>query len=661
MTTRTTIAILIVVLAVAGSVGAEESVSVAIRQAQPLSDSPSAVTVITREQIENTHCTDLPCLLRGAPGVDSRSLMPSYAMIGGRALTNPFFGNKTLVIIDGRAANNPLVGIPLWQILPVHLDDIERIEILRGPTSPVYGPDAHSLVVSIITRKIKDSSAEVFLGGGENDHTSLSARLGQRLGNFRFSLYGGYDTGGNWQGSGWREKEIGRVTFRADYDTSEGSSSFEAGLIFAKINIHTPMAPAEIPDTMFGHFLLSHRTGRIQAKLGFQMMDLGLDAKMPLAFGDIEFGSFPQGLHFFTANLDADVQSIWSPLAGNVLLAGVSYNWFTLFSENIDPELSYEHRIGAYLHDQQKLFDELVLAGTLRVDYNSLSPLAISPRLAVIWHFQKGQSLRLTGGRSLRKPCFFHTSTHVKGVESASGFEGLGKFIRDSVGNGDLDNESLLSFEAGYRGYFLDDSLVVEAEVFFQSYRDAIDIEVDMVMNTFGLPDFDASKVEFRNTGWEFDTVGGTLSAVYHLGEDYRFDANYTFRHSMFASGKREGDRLFWEPAHLANLSGSYVPDRGLRAGITLHLASPSKMYMPGQGSLFNESVWQENPTKFFFSGFLAWRVLAGRGWVEAGTRVINIFHSPLRDSQAVRLPDLSSMGGQWIGRQLFVFLRGSI
>jgi hypothetical protein len=84
-------------------------------------------------------------------------------------------------------------------------------------------------------------------------------------------------------------------------------------------------------------------------------------------------------------------------------------------------------------------------------------------------------------------------------------------------------------------------------------------------------------------------------------------------------------------------------------------------MYMPGQGSLFNDSVWLRNPTKFFFSGFLAWRIAVGRGWVEAGTRVINIFHSPLRDSQSVQMPDGLAMGGQWIGRQVFVFLRGSL
>ena len=259
---RITTIFVFVLLLVVESVGAEESVTIATRQAQPVSESPAAVTVITREQIENTHCTDIPCLLRGVPGVDSRSLMPSYAMIGARALTNPFYGNKSLVMIDGRAANNPLVGIPLWQILPVHLDDIERIEILRGPTSPVHGPDALSIVVAITTRKVSDGTAEVFVGGGEHDRNSLSVRLGQRLGNFRLSIFGGIDTGGNWQGTGQREKEIGRVTFRADHDTDESSSIFEVGLIFAKLNIHTPMAPAEIPDTLFGHFLLAHRTGR---------------------------------------------------------------------------------------------------------------------------------------------------------------------------------------------------------------------------------------------------------------------------------------------------------------------------------------------------------------------------------------------------------------
>jgi outer membrane receptor for ferrienterochelin and colicins len=658
---RTKTALLITAIIVAGPVFADESVSVATRRSQLVAESPAAVTVITREQIENTHCTDVPCLLRQVPGVDARSLMPSYAMIGGRALVNPFYGNKTLVIIDGRVANNPLFGIPLWQILPVHLDDIERIEILRGATSPVHGPDALSLVVAITTRKITESKTEVFLGGGEYDHSSLSARLGQRMGEFRLSLIGGYETGGNWEGTGQREKEIGRVTFRVNHDTEESSSLFEVGLILTKINIHTPLAPAEIPDTLFGHFLLAHRTGRIQAQLGFQMMNLEFNAEMPLAFGDIELGSFPQGLHFFTANLDADVNLTWSPFTGNSLVAGGSYNWFTLFSENVDPELSYEHRIGAYLHDRQRLFDEFILSGTLRVDYNSLSPLAVSPRLAVIWNFSKGQGVRLTFGRSLRKPCFFHTSTHIKGVESAPGFEGLGKFIKENIGNRDLDNESLLSFEAGYRGSFLQGALVVEAEAFYQSYRDSIDIEVDLKSNQYGLPDFDNSRIEFRNNGWDLDTVGATLSAVYRLWEAWRFSANYTCRHTWFASGGREGDRLFWEPAHLANLSGSYLPDRGIRAGVAVHAASSSKMYMPDQGSLFNESVWIENPAKFFISGFAAWRIPAGRGWVEVGARVTNIFRSPLRDSQSVRLPEGLSMGGQWLGRQLFVFLRGSI
>ncbi len=656
---KTTVLFLAILLAPPAVAGGTESV--ATRRVQPVADSPAAVTVITREQIENTHCTDVPCLLRGVPGVDARSLMPSYAMIGGRALVNPFYGNKTLVVIDGRMANNPLFGIPLWQILPVYLDDIERIEVLRGPTSPVHGPDALSLVVAITTRQITESTTEVFLGGGENDHSILSARLGQRLGDFRLSLAGGYETAGNWEGTGQREKEIGRVTFRACHHTHESSTNFEVGLILTKIRIHTPLAPAEIPNTLFGHFLLGHRTGRIQAQLGFQMMNLEFNSEMPLAFGDIELGRFPQGLHFFTANLDADVNLFWSPFTGNSLVTGGSYNWFTLFSENVDPELSYEHRIGVYLHDQQRLFDQLVLSGTLRIDYNSLSPLAVSPRLAAIWHFAKGQGVRLTFGRSLRKPCFFHTSTHIKGVESAPGFEGLGKFIRDNIGNRDLDNESILTFEAGYRGSFLDDSLSVEAEVFYQSYRDSIDIEVDLVSDQFHLPDFDNSRIEFRNTGWDLDTVGTTLSAVYRLWEDYRLGANYTLRHTWFVSGDREGDRLFWEPAHLANLSGAYLPDRGIRAGLAVHAASSSRMYMPGQGSLFNDSVWIENPAKFFVSGFVAWRITVANGWVEAGTRVTNVFRSPLRDSQSVQLPDGLSMGGQWVGRQLFVFLRGSI
>jgi iron complex outermembrane receptor protein len=128
----------------------EDIVYSAAKHKQEISESPSAVTVITREQIENTHCTDVICLMRMVPEVDVLRMAPGQASVGTRALTNDL-ANKGLVLVDGREINLEILGLPLWQILRVHLEDIERIEILRGPASALYGANAHSISRGALT------------------------------------------------------------------------------------------------------------------------------------------------------------------------------------------------------------------------------------------------------------------------------------------------------------------------------------------------------------------------------------------------------------------------------------------------------------------------------------------------------------------------------
>ena len=660
--------IVLLLLPVAAPALDDDTVSIAVRYALPAEESPSAVTVITREQIENTHCSDIECLMRQVPGADIRRVLPGYTVIGARALTNPFYGNRTLLIIDGREVNDAIFGIPLWPALSVHLQDIERIEIIRGPGSAMYGPDAHSMVVAITTRRKSESTAQVFAGSGEHDRNSLAVRLGQRFSNLRLTLSGGLDTGGHWRLMDEREKETGRVVVRADFETGHSTSVVEAGFIFHEGRIHTALAPADIPDTWSGHILLSHRTETLQAQISFTMMDLAFGLELPLNFQGMEIGKFPETLHFFYSNLDAGVQTVWSLFSGNLLVAGGGYRWVTMFSEDLDPELSYEHRVGVYLHDQQRLWEELLLVGSVRVDLNTITPWAISPRLAAVWQFREDQTVRLAFAQAFRRPCFYNTSTHIKGVEAGAGFEGFGVFFKKSVGNDDLGNESITVAEAGYRGSFLGGALDVETDVFYNRYRDTIDFNFEIAYDSMGLPDFGASTLEFSNKGAEVDSVGATLSVACRPIKPLRLSANYTFRHSWYVSDTptadlvgKAGDRVPWEVAHLVNISGSYAHDLGLRLGAAVHARSSSDLSLRKNGGLFEEDILVHSPPSAFFSAFLAWRLPAAGGWVEMGVRAYNLFHVAFRDTQAVRKLDGTEMGGELIGRRVFLFVRGSI
>ncbi|MBW1811339.1 MAG: TonB-dependent receptor [Deltaproteobacteria bacterium] len=644
----------------------EDIIFTAAKHEQDITDSPSAITVITREQIENTHCTDVICLLRMVPEVDVRRLRPAYAAVGARALTDTFYGDKVLALIDGREVNVDFFGVPLWQALPIHLEDIERIEVIRGPGSALYGPNAHSMVVSIATRKIKNRSAEIFLSGGEHDRTSLSLRLDQQIGDFRLHLSSNLDTQAHWQQQDQRERGVARLRLRAEYETSGSTTWAELGLVRVEGNILTSLGPAHIPPGFMGHANLAYETELVQARLSYSFFDTDFNADVPLYYGNLQLGEFPPNLHVFSSSLNTDVQLNWSPFSDNLLIAGANYRWFTtIFKEN-DPEESHEHRLGIFLHDEQRLFEDLIITGSLRFDYNNITEYALSPRLAVVWKFSDQQLVRAAFGRAFRKPCFFNTSTHFTSV--SENIDGIQQFFHDNIGNDDLGNESITAFEIGYRAHFLDNSFIVEADVFYNLYRDTINFKINIVDN-LGLPNLPESTMQFTNAGREVDSLGGSLSLTYRIKETLRINANYTFRHSWFISdplddqteGASKGERVAWEPAHLFNFSFHYLHKQGLRLGLAIHAKSSSVDNLQEDGGILDPMIKVYNPPTWFVSGFFGWRFVLESNWLEAGVRAFNVLNIAFRDTQATRRPDGVELGGELIGRRLFFYLRGTI
>jgi outer membrane receptor for ferrienterochelin and colicin len=376
-------------------------------------------------------------------------------------------------------------------------------------------------------------------------------------------------------------------------------------------------------------------------------------------------------VNFFYSNLDADVQITWSPFDGNLLIAGGNYRWITMVSEDNDPKTTYQHRVGFFLHDEQRLFESLILTAGVRIDYNTITPLAVSPRVAVVWRFAPNQMLRLAFGQAFRKPCYFETSIHLTGFKGTAAFPELGDFFKDNIGNEHLGNEKTTSLEAGHRASFLDNRLTVESDVFYTQYRNTVSFQFDIETNPMtGLPDLSRSQMMFRNTGREVDSVGGSVSLTYRVKKTLRVNANYTYRHSWYISEPpggpppgegAEGERVSWEPEHLANCSFHYLPKGGFRFGAAVHASSSSDYALPEEGSIFGENILVHNPPIFFISGFVAWRIEIGSGWAEAGVRAFNLLNTGFRDLPAMTRMDGTEQGGELLGRRIFFFLRGSI
>jgi iron complex outermembrane receptor protein len=644
------------------------TVTSASKHEQDITESPSAITVIDREMIENTHCTDIICLLRQVPEVDVIRTRPMYAAAGARAMTE-ISGNKVLALVDGWDVNFETLGYPLWQALPVHMEDIERIEVIRGPGSSLYGANAHSMVVSIITRKPEEQPAEVFIGNGERDRSSLHLRVNQRLGDWSLLLSGGGDLGSNWTVLRSREREVGRLHLLVGHEDGSSSSALILGLTTIDGQVTTHFGGGEVRDAYTGDLQLFHRTDFLQARAWYTFYQGEIPIGNVIEFQGITLGKFPGTVDFFSHTLDTEAQVSWSPFEGNLLVAGGNYRWIVVMSRRLHPEETNQHRVGLFVHDEQRLGENLILTGGIRFDYNSITPETFSPRLAGVWKLTPDQSLRLAFGMAFRKPSFFETSIHIKGIDPEPGFEEIENFMRRSVGNKDLRNESIMVFEAGYVGRFLDARLTVEASAFYNRYRDTVNFYVNIVTNEFGIPDLLTSEAYYQNEGREVDSVGGSVGVTYRVLRSLRVSANYTFRHSWYLADSpggdqgtavEKGERVTFEPAHLFNLSFYHLLPGGLRWGLSLHASSESDWDIADAG-IFGNMHHLHNRANWMLGAFGAWRLSLGSGFIEMGIRANNLPDTAYHDVGFAINRYGKQTGGSRLGRRIFFYLKGSI
>ena len=154
-----------------------ETVITASRGAQSPLDSPNSTTIITRQDIRLSGITRIPELLRRVPGMDVMQLTGGDASVSMRGF-NSRLSNKLLVLINGqRPAYNDVLGSTFWETLSIDVDQIERIEVVRGPGSALYGANAFAAVVNIITIAPGEGRSGFRVGVG--DHAEAAAPAGR--------------------------------------------------------------------------------------------------------------------------------------------------------------------------------------------------------------------------------------------------------------------------------------------------------------------------------------------------------------------------------------------------------------------------------------------------------------------------------------------------
>ena len=151
------------------------------KREQPLMDAPAAVTVIRGDDLRRTGATSIPESLRLVPGLFVGHVDANKWVVGSRGFSD-LFSDKLLVLIDGRSVYSPLFSGVFWTVQDVALEDVDRIEVIRGPGATVWGANAVNGVINIITKKAKDTQGGLVSGGGGSSERAFgTVRYGGKI------------------------------------------------------------------------------------------------------------------------------------------------------------------------------------------------------------------------------------------------------------------------------------------------------------------------------------------------------------------------------------------------------------------------------------------------------------------------------------------------
>lgn len=393
----------------------------ASRTAQSPLDSPSTVAVLTAEDIRMSGATNVPDLLRRVAGVDVMQLSAAQPDLAVRGF-NRELSNKVLVLIDGRSIYQDMLATPFWGTLPISMRDIERVEVIRGPASAVYGANAVTGVVNIITRTPGAGGNEAYVEAGRPGYLQAGASVSGRAGahSYRFSA-GGHRTG-RWARAAAPAEQTAVASAVDDQDLS----------------LDVVRAYGRVDRRLEGQGLLGVSAGYAEGFQEFYAIGALGDFALPFrssfgrvdaSFGKVHLWSFYNGFsgeaspwlqpvggrdlatnvqtHTWDAEAEAAAELDTGPVSHALNFgAGYRYKWVQWgYLEGGGEAPITEHHARVFLSDQATL-GPVAVAGSLRLDRHPLVPLSktLSPRAAVITRVAPKTALRIGTGTAFRAP-----------------------------------------------------------------------------------------------------------------------------------------------------------------------------------------------------------------------------------------------------------------
>jgi iron complex outermembrane recepter protein len=424
---------------------------------QTLSRAASAIFVITPDAIRRSGATNIPDLLRMVPGLDVAQINANTWAVSARGF-NGRFSNKLLVLLDGRSVYTPTFGGVFWEVSDLPLDNIDRIEVIRGPGGSVWGANAVNGVINIISRKSSETQGGFLVAGDGNVEQGFgTAQYGGKAGkSTNYRVYAKYLNQGQFPSltgadgaDGWR---ILRGGFRSDIALSSTDTLMIQGDLYSgregdptRNFVLTP-APAtlnvDLLVNLSGGFLqgIWNHTSSAHSNTGLQ---LSYDTYKRI-----------DRLREDRRTFDLDFQQNFSGWMRQNLIWGLTYRYSASKSDGLGTSLVpadlNAQLFSAFIQDEIVIIpDQLFLTIGAKLEHNYYTGFGAMPSARVAWVPTQRHTLWAAISKTERTPSEIDAAIRAELGE----FTGPGGIpvLSTLVGNPHIGNEESTVYEMGYR------------------------------------------------------------------------------------------------------------------------------------------------------------------------------------------------------------------
>jgi iron complex outermembrane receptor protein len=561
------------------------------KKPQALSDAAAAIFVISHDDIKRSGVTSVPEALRMAPGVDVARINSNKWAVSARGF-NGAFANKLLVLMDGRSVYTPAFSGVYWDAQDVLLEDVDRIEVIRGPGATLWGANAVNGVINIITKHTEQTQGGLLVAGGGSKENGFGAlRYGKQLGedSYMRAYAKGFDRGafatssGSGAGDDWYKEQGG---FRVDSRlSSHDDVTLQGDLYQGENNQRLLMPTLAAPYTQLLGDTVKTSGGNLLSRW---QHSASLTEQYSLQFYYDHYLREELFAQEARDTLDVDFQHNFALTDRQNAIWGLNYRYTHDDIKNnvyltVNPNsLNYQLFSGFAQDELMLINDTLWFTLGSKFEHNDYTGFEWQPTARFMWAPRAGQRVWTSVSRAVRTPSRAENDMDLYLKTLTTTKLGLPFDVPVAVhllGDSSYKAEELIAYEVGYRLSFME-KWSVDLTAFYNDYNRLRSGSVATPSLVGIFPNISINQPVFFSNLSSGNTYGVEIASTWQVMNGWRWDANYSFLTTHININTYDVNQGA-SPEHKVSLRTEFTPLKDINVDFWLRYVSAAKAFNP--------------------------------------------------------------------------------